>query len=341
MSLAPAFQAGAEGASLPEPLRRTWARLALSTGQADPFCCSPLWQLAFHDVFAPKRRLFLTSSERGLLAFAETALSPAEVFLAPLEAHWFFGCPLLGPEGPELLAANLDALAQAYAPAFPKIIIGGVRPGGRLAHRLLRRLGGRFDFYLIAEGVQGAASLSGGLDGFLSRRSANHRGKLGRAARRALREGVCFERVLPATPPEAATAYARMLAVERSSWKGIGRCGMAETPSREFYDLMLGRLAAEKSGRIIFARHGGRDIGFIFGGLAGRVYRGQQFSYAEDWRDWSIGNLMQLEQVRWLCEDGARRYDMGPLSGPRMGYKSHWTEKRLTIQTWIMIKKPS
>ena len=329
----------ATAGSVPEHFQRAWSRLALGTGQADQFCCSPLWQLAFHEIFAPRRRLFLAASDKGLLALSETAPSPDNVFLTPLEEHWFFGCPLLGPEAPELLAANLDALARAYAPAFPKIVVGGVRPGGRLAQRLFYRLGGLFDFYLFAEGVQCAASLRGGLEGFLSRRSANHRGKLAKAARRAARAGVSYERVLPGTPAEAASAYARMLAVERSSWKGLGQCGMTETPSREFYDLLLGRLAAERAGRIIFARHEGRDIGFIFGGLAGKVYRGQQFSYADGWKDRSIGNLMQVEKVRWLCEDGVRRYDLGPLSGPRMEYKRHWAEKTMRIQTWILVKK--
>lgn len=83
------------------------------------------------------------------------------------------------------------------------------------------------------------------------------------------------------------------------------------------------------SGRVMFARHEGRDIGFIFGALFGNVYRGQQFSYADDWKGASIGNLLQLEQIRWLCEEGAIRYDMGP----QMGYKRHWTERRTLITT--------
>jgi hypothetical protein len=48
---------------------------------------------------------------------------------------------------------------------------------------------------------------------------------------------------------------------------------------------------------------------------------------------------MQIEQIRWLCEEKAKRYDMGPLDGPRMGYKTHWTEKTMPIQTWILERK--
>ena len=77
----------------------------------------------------------------------------------------------------------------------------------------------------------------------------------------------------------------------------------------------------------------------LTGGMAGATYRGQQFSYDEKWRSASIGNIMQLEQIKWLCEEGAKRYDMGPLLGYGMGYKSHWTERKRRIETWILEKK--
>jgi CelD/BcsL family acetyltransferase involved in cellulose biosynthesis len=114
---------------------------------------------------------------------------------------------------------------------------------------------------------------------------------------------------------------------------------MTEPPAERFYDIMLHRLAASNDAKVIFARHEDRDIGFIFGGMAGRVYRGQQFSYDHAWKDFSIGNLMQVEQIRRLCEEGAERYDMGPLDGPRMGYKAHWAEERAAVQTWIFVKR--
>src|SRR5690606_37041066 len=126
--------------------------------------------------------------------------------------------------------------------------------------------------------------------------------------------------------------YARMLAIEARSWKGISRCGINKPPSRQFYALMLQRMAASRCGRVMFACHEDQDIGYIFGGLCGpgtegNVYRGQQFSFADDWRAASLGNLLQLEQLRWLCEEQVARYDMGPL----MDYKRHWTESQARI----------
>ena len=130
-------------------------------------------------------------------------------------------------------------------------------------------------------------------------------------------------------------AYARMLAVEETSWKGIEQCGMTVEPSRAYYACMLRRLAASGTGRVMFARHGERDIGYIFGGLAGRVYRGQQFSYAQDWKSYSIGNLLQAELIKWLCEDHIHRYDMGPV----MDYKKHWAENNYPITGVVLQHK--
>ena len=108
---------------------------------------------------------------------------------------------------------------------------------------------------------------------------------------------------------------------------------MAEPPSLQFYKAMLRRMAIAGTARVMFARDGeGRDIGFIFGGLAGTTYRGQQFSFVEQWRSASIGNLLQIEQIGWLCEEGVRRYDMGP----EMRYKHHWTERQTAMSTWLL-----
>lgn len=153
--------------------------------------------------------------------------------------------------------------------------------------------------------------------------------------RRADHYGIEFERNVPVTQIDAEETYKRMLAVEAVSWKGIQKCGMIEQPSNDYYACMLRRLAMSGRGRVIFAQHEGRDIGFIFGGMAGTVYRGQQFSYSDEWQAHSIGNLMQLQQIQWLCEEGATRCDMGPL----MDYKHHWTENRPKIETITLAKK--
>ncbi len=325
-------------AALPQNQQSAWQKAALGTNQADPFCCAPAWQLPFHEALLPERRLVFAEGSGSALILAETVQSPNEIYLTSPEVGWFFGCPLLGPHAVDLLVETLPLLVRAHAPAFPRFIISGIRPGGELGKRLWQNMGKSFTFYLHSGSVQCSASLENGVDGFMARRSANHRAKLRKDARRAAAAGVYFERVNPANAAEAEGCFKRMLAVEGQSWKGLGACGMTEAEPKAFYAAMLRRLADSKEGRVIFARHEGKDIGFIFGGLARNIYRGQQFSYIAEWKDFSIGNLLQLEKITWLCEEGVKRYDMGSITGPRMEYKSHWTEKRAPIESWLLIK---
>lgn len=312
-----------------------WDRLVDPEGQPDPFCCASIWQLSAHAAFAPGRRVLARSTEDSVLVLAEAALSTGQPLLTSLEAHWCFGCPLLGPQAVGMLAEVLSYRVGTPG-GLPALLLGGIVPYSRLARELFTCCNPAYTIYKAGEIMQGSASLEGGLDGFLGRRSANARAKLRKAFRRARDRGVSFERSCPVTAAEAGALYARMMAVEEHSWKGVGQCGMTESPSREFYADMIRRLAVQGAARVMFARHGEEDIGFIFGGMLGTVYRGQQFSYAAAWKDLSIGNLLQVEQVRWLCEEGATRYDMGMASGEAMAYKMHWTEDHPVSQTWFL-----
>jgi hypothetical protein len=318
--------------------KELWSHLATHTRQQDPFCSSPNWQLSFHEAFSPQRQLIIRSGSGSLIAFAEKKFSPTNIYLTPIEPHWFFGNPLLGNNAADLLADTLIDLSKCNKSVSPKILIGGIAPEGAVFKKLKKTFRGKFDFYKISSGTQTSASLSGGIDGYLSRRSGNHRRNLKKGAAKAKRIGFSFERHKPVTAVEAKAIFERMVAVELTSWKGIGDCGMVGGSNEQFYRIMLKRLARSSDARVIFAKNEGRDIGFIFGGMAGNVYRGQQFSFDEDWRSASVGNLMQLEQIIWLCEEGAMRYDMGPFLGQGMEYKRHWTERRYQIETWEISK---
>ncbi len=321
-------------------LLQTWTRTALSTRQVDPYCCTPYWQLPFHDAFGPERHLLIRESSGNLLLFAENSISPENVVLAPIEQSWLFGCPLLGKHAVELLADSIDEIGSHY-PIFPRMIISGIRPGGVLAKRLLNHFSSDFHLFMLVQSTstQCNASLAGGWDGFLSRRSSRQRRKLKRLQQDAHNQGIHFERVTPTTQEESEQTFARMLSIEQSSWKGLQQCGMDQEPATSFYRAMITRLAAEKQARTIFARHEEEDIGYIFGGLAGNIYRGQQFSYSNAWRGASIGNLLQIKKIQWLSEERCKRYDMGPVSGEKMGYKQHWTEREGRLESWMLVKK--
>src|SRR5262249_6513751 len=102
----------------------------------------------------------------------------------------------------------------------------------------------------------------------------------------------------------------------------------------DFYRHMLPRLAARGGLRLIFARQGGRDIAYIFGGVRGRVYRGLQFSFAAGWDDCALGNLCQMEQLADLARVGIELYDLGVDAE----YKARWAER--TVVTVTMVARP-
>ena len=322
-----------------ELTQAVWTNAVINTEQVDPFSSSPAWQLAFHEAFNPARRLLIERTSDSVICFAENFFSPSEIFLTPIEPHWFFGCPLLGNDAVDLFAMIMPFLAVEYAPHFPRILISGIPMRSTLPERLVQSFADSFTIRLHSVGLQCAASLEDDMDGFLSRRSAGFRKNLRQVVRRATDRGVYFERVIPRTLEEAQTAYSRLIAVEHASWKGLNSCGMTESPIKEFYAAMTRRMLRHGDARIIMARYDEEDIGYIFGGLIGNIYRGLQFSYDDKWRNYSIGNLMQHEKIRWLVEEGIVRYDMGSVLGESMSYKANWTEERIPYQCWILEKR--
>jgi len=307
-----------------------WNRAAGRTRQGDPFSCRTEWQLSLQEAYFPRRRLHLRTAGSSVLALAERRYPDFGATLEPLDCLWFFASPLLGPEAPDLLEAFV---AERIANGEPStLLLGGVLPDGALRERILRAFHRRFEIFRVKTVTVCSASLEGGVDGFLGRRSRLFRKRLRQAELRGREAGLAFERVDPRTPAAAKAAFARMLAVELTSWKGLAGRGIEDRLSSVFYSAMLRRLAASGAGRVIFACAEERDVGYIFGGLGERVYRGQQFSYAEDWSAFSIGKLLQQEQIRWLAEEGILQYDMGPM----MDYKQHWTETRLRMEALLL-----
>jgi len=308
-----------------------WNRAAASADQGDPFSCRTEWQLSLQEAYFPRRPLHLRQDATSLVALAERRHPELGPVLEPLDCLFLFGSALLGPDAGRLLE---DLLAERDAEGGEpvQLLLGGLVPGGPHRDFVLRRLARRGEIFRVKTVTVCSGSLAGGLDGYLGRRSALQRKRLRQAARRARARGVLFERSSPRSDAEADATFARILAVEETSWKGLARRGIGDRRSRLFYGAMLRRLARAGAGRVMFARADERDVGFIFGGLAGDRYRGQQFSYAEDFADCSLGNLLQQEQIAWLAEDGIRIYDMGPL----MAYKHHWTELRTTMEAlWL------
>jgi CelD/BcsL family acetyltransferase involved in cellulose biosynthesis len=94
---------------------------------------------------------------------------------------------------------------------------------------------------------------------------------------------------------------------------------------REFYARMFPRLAARGALRLLFARRGGADVGYLSGGLAGATFRGLQFSFDDALRPLGLGNVLQLEMIARLARERVTAYDLGAESE----YKTRWAEQRV------------
>lgn len=315
-----------------------WAGLAKVTPAPDPFSTGAAWQLAFREARDPQRAAILRTGDDGLVQFAlhRTGASTQRI-LGPMERLWLFGCNLLGPSAHQLLIDLIAEIDETPGHGICGFVIGGLAPHDHRLRFLRSALCDR-NPTLFRRDVLCAASLSGGVDGFLSRRSANFRRNIRRQEKKAKEAGVAFATMHLTQRQDVDAVYARMQAVESLSWKGLTQQGMNTPFPRIFYHALLCRLAAHANARVILATHEGKDIGFIFGGMCdapdGRIYRGQQFSHHVGFEALGIGNLLQMRQIEALCAEGAARYDMGPLSGSSMRYKEHWTEHVLPSEAW-------
>ena len=103
---------------------------------------------------------------------------------------------------------------------------------------------------------------------------------------------------------------------------------------RAFYGAMLPRLCALGQQRTIFARLGGRDVGYILGAVMAGEYRGLQFSYDAEVAPLGIGGLLQLEQIGELCASGVARYDLGT----EMDYKRRWAEDIMETEMLVLVR---
>jgi CelD/BcsL family acetyltransferase involved in cellulose biosynthesis len=263
-----------------------------------------------------------STSGNSQVAFAVTQ-TPGGYRLGPLEAHWYFGCPLIGPGAVDLLADVTRELRDQLKTDAIEIVVSGLAPGGALASQVEARFA---KVRTERDDPHAAASLGGGIDGWLSRRSSNFRRNLRRAERRAEAAGIWFERAQPSSPSAADQCYERMLDVEQTSWKGPRRQGLLAVQA--FYRTLLRAYAERGAARVVFAKQADEDVGFCYGGASHGIYRGQQTSYSDELSGFSIGTLMHFETAKWLAEDGASLQHFGPIQR-MMSYKASLCEIRL------------
>lgn len=291
--------------------------------EVDPFCTRSDWLLPFHDAFHPHCEVVAAQDGASFAVFAAE-----RGVLRPLEAMWGFASPLVGPRAVDVLLA----LAGERATRREVLYLAGLAPEGARVREVVARLAASHALSVAAVTIRFVAEL-GDLAAYLARRSRKFRAALRAAARRVRAAGVEFEALAPA-PAEVDAVYARVLAVERASWKSSTGNGVDSGPMCAFYARMLPRLAARGALRVSFARRDGGDVGYLYGGLAGAHFRGLQFSFDERCRALGLGNVLQLETIARLCAEGARTYDLGGQSA----YKARWGERE--VPSLALIARP-
>lgn len=298
------------------------------SGDIDRFCSSTDWIVPAARGLMPGRATWLRRGEHGYAALMRTEHA-GQIWLEPLEAMWGLACPLIGDPVPlaiELTAALRDSPAASHA----AVMLCGLERSSLRFAAAARALASRYRLGLGPPARRHVASLAGGADGFLSRRTANFRRALRRALSRAEDEKI---ELVPADLSDSDAAYQRLLAVEARSWKGIEGVGIAASGMLDFYRFMIPRLVARGALRLMFARRDGVDLAYILGGVLGNTYRGLQFSFAADEEQLSLGNLCQYWQLERLCAEGLAFYDLGS----EVEYKRRWGEQvheTVTLLAW-------
>ena len=303
------------------------AVVALSP-DVDQFCSSHAFVHAAFTGLQPGRtaRIYAIgdAANPGYLAFAERSVGlfgdprPRPLW-EPFEAMWGLASPVVGTDVRGLALALRDRLIEDGPAA---VLLCGLREGSPQLVALVRTLDATHRIHGGRATDRQVASLEGGVDGFLSRRSARFRANLRRALKAAAARGLQHERIVPSSDDEVRALYERVVSIDDRSWKGHAEAGLKGSGLYAFYLEMLPRLLVSGGLRFHFLVEKGEDVAYLFGGRVGDTFRGLQFAFVAGHERESLGNLAQYHALSSLCDEGTLRYDLGTSSE----YKLHWGE---------------
>jgi hypothetical protein len=298
-------------------------RAVCDTPDIDHFCSSTLWILPAWRAFLPDHKLWAHESEHGFVALGVGSDRSLGSYVHPLEASWALASPFVGPS-PANLARSFVELCQNTSLEWDILFLSGINPESATFHELIRGFRGHYSLGLGPSSTRRVASLQGGVDGFLGRRSSKFRANLRRSRRRGRKTGIESEYFRQITSEkDALDLLDRALAVEHQSWKADANTGIIDGPMKTFYRDMLPRLAKRNALRFLFLTLDGKDIAYCFGAVFNSTFRGLQMSYDDEFRQHSPGSLSQLNMIEELCAEGVTSYDLGS----DMDYKRRWAEE--------------
>ena len=297
---------------------------AFATPGIDPYCSCTDWILPSHAAWGTGDVEFLRG-DHGYAAFQRYPMPRGGRAWIGLDPSWGFACPVVGPDPGPLASEVADALRARTD--WDLCLLSGIVPGSALHEALLETA--RDPHGPVAR--RWIASLDGGMDAYLARRSPKHRENVRRARRRAVEAGIAVE---PWTGGALDDLFRRILDVERRSWKGATRTGLLGPEMLSFYRAAAERTAPKGRLRALFARAEGEDVGYILGGVRDGTYRGFQFSFDRRFESVSLGTVLQAAQIEALCDEGVAAYDLGT----DMDYKRHWADEPMDTITLVLAR---
>lgn len=308
--------------------------LAATTMGIDGFCSSTCWTLPALRAFQPNASPFVWRDAHGWAAFALGESPSVGRYLLPLEAAWGLACPVVS-DMPETSMADVAHALERTTEVWNVALIAALEVGSRTWRAAIRAMAPRFRVGVTEETVTHVSSLEGGLDGFLGRRTRKFRANLRNAERRAASVGISFQRVRLDDPEQVDAWYGDVLAIEQASWKSLEGNGADTEPMRGFTRNVLRRSAAREGCRMIIARRGEDDVGYLHGAMYRGRFRGLQMSFDARCTDLGLGNLLQMNMIRWACEDGLALYDLGS----DLDYKRRWAERQIERRGLVLTRK--
>ena len=344
-----------------------WDTRVSSTSGIDPWCTRMAWQLSVHCAFgarsisstesdetvpyaaappslrtSPDQGLFVATNDWSMALRKQQFDSAAG--LVPLDAVWGFASPFVLTNGhaePFAIQRWANEMGEVLLdePDWELAFLTGLEPGSPLDDALIRTLSNQVRLVAGEPTIRCIASLTEGADAFLSRRSRSFCRNLRQATARANAAGLTIESV-DVGGCSGAEVIARLVGIETQSWKGEEDSGITSPDMAMLYTSLIDRLgdgeqSPSKGIRLSVARLENNDVGFILGGVIDGRYRGFQLSYIQSVRTLSVGNLLQLHEVRRLCQEGIHTYDLGM----DMEYKRAWSDSVFVTRPIIAVRQ--
>ncbi len=327
--------------ALPGPLATAYDEAVAASTEIDHFCSCTHWVLPAHAAFHADHTAFVAPLDAGFMALSRGQTSGLGRFYAALEAMWGLACPLVG-ERQDALGAEAALALAAQRDRWDVLWLGGIVRDGALFQALVRGLTRTAQLRLGPVTTRHQASLEGGFEGWLGRRSALFRKRIRQTLRGLERAHIELEWVDTRAVShglggaDGVALFQRIHAIEPRSWKGTEGTGFVGGDMLSFYREMVPRLAAGVAtagddralGRRGHRVHLRRDLGRHVSWSADQLRRSASASCR-----WATS--CRPRRSRSLADDGVRTYDLGS----EMEYKARWAEGGLQTVTLIAVNR--